>query len=168
MKQMINTLEEALILDLETLYAAEGKLKSKLGTVIGLIQSKRLRTLFVDYLGTCQNKRLMMDRIFSYLNREPKGCATAVMDELIEDIFKHISFANQLPVQDLLLANCLQRINNYKRSLYQSSMRYAEALDLETPVELLSTIIEWELETKESLSDISVACTNNCFTAVEA
>lgn len=162
MKKTINTLEDALIIDLETLYCAEQRLKSKLDKITRIIQSDRLRNVLEQYLDDCESKRLQMDRVFSYLNHEPKSCTTSVMDEMIEEIFKHITFANEGFVQDLLIINCLQRINNYKLSLYNASLRYAEELELDTPSDLLSAIISSERDTMRDLEELCIAQLNIC------
>lgn len=162
MKKTINTLEDALIIDLETLYCAEQKLKNKLDKITRIIQSDRLRNVLEQYLDDCESKRLQMDRVFSYLNHEPKSCTTSVMDEMIEEIFKHITFANEGFVQDLLIINCLQRINNYKLSLYNASLRYAEELELDTPSDLLSAIISSERDTMRDLEELCIAQLNIC------
>lgn len=162
MKKTINTLEDALIIDLENLYCAELRLKNKLKRVSKIIQSGRLRESFERYLDDCESKRLRIDRIFSYVNHEPKSCTTSVMDEMIEEIFRHITFANERSVQDLLIINCLQRINHYKLSLYESSLRYTEELELDTPSVLLTAIINSERETMKGLEGLCVAHLNIC------
>lgn len=160
MKKTINTLEDALIIDLENLYCAENKLESKLDKISQVIQSGALRDLLEQYRNEGESKRLKINRVFSYLNHEPKSCTTSVMDELIEEIFQHVTFANEGFVQDLLIINCLQRINNYKLSLYTSSLRYAEELELNTPSDLLTTIINSERETEKGLDELSTAQLN--------
>ena len=110
MKKTINTIEEALILDLESMYCAESHLANKLEKVLKVISSEPLRDLLASYLESSENRKLKIDRVFSYLNHEPKACATSVIHEMIEDIFKHISFASDPKVQDLLITKCLQRI----------------------------------------------------------
>ena len=162
MKKIINTLEEAVITDLECLYCVEFRLKEKLEIVVKVINTEKLRDLLETYLESSNSKRLKIDRVFSYLNHDPKSCTTSVIDEMIEDIFRHISFAGEPTVQDLLITNCLQRISNYKLSLYQSSLRYAEELELDTASELLSTIIDWEQETKRDLAEFSASQVRKC------
>lgn len=162
MRKTINTLEDALIIDLENLYCAEEKLKNKLEKISKIIQSDNLRNLLQRYLDDCENKRLKMDRVFSYLNHEPKSCTTSVMDGMIEEIFKHITFANEGFVQDLLIINCLQRINTYKLSLYNSSLRYAEELELDTPSDLLTTLINSEQEIEKGLGELCAVQLNIC------
>lgn len=160
MKKTINTLEDALIIDLENLYCAEQKLENKLNKIPKIIQSGRLRNVLEQYLEDCGAKRLQMERVFSYLNHEPKSCTTSVMDEMIAEIFKHILFANEGFVQDLLIINCLQRINTYKLSLYASSLRYAEELELDTPSDLLACIIDSEQEMEKSLEELRITQLN--------
>ncbi|MBL0740484.1 DUF892 family protein [Chryseolinea lacunae] len=156
MKNTINTLEDALVLELENLYCSERKLKGSLIKMLGIVQSEKLRNLLRRYAESCELKQSKIDRVFSYLNHEPISCHTNVIDELVEETFVRLKFAQTHHVQDLLLINCLQRISAYKACAYEASVRYAETLELDTATELLETILRWERRHEHELKELSL------------
>ena len=161
MKKSINTLEEALIQEMENLYCSEKKLASGLSKLATIIPSEKLHALLANYVDSANHKCLKIDRIFSYLNHEPRACSTNVVDEMINETRSRITFTQDCRFQDLLVIACLQRINNYMMCAFRSSLRYADELELDTPVELLETMIHWEVKMEEALSQIA----NNTFNA---
>lgn len=54
-----------------TLYHAEENLKEGLSKVTTIIQSVKLQDILKRYLESCDHKRSKIDRVFSYLSREP-------------------------------------------------------------------------------------------------
>lgn len=155
MKNSINTLEDALVLELENLYCSERKLSASLMKMFGIVQSEKLRSILRRYAESCESKQSKIDRVFSYLNHEPISCHTNVIDELVDETFVRLKFAQAHHVQDLLLINCLQRISAYKACAYEASVRYAETLELDTATELLETILHWERRHECELTELS-------------
>jgi ferritin-like metal-binding protein YciE len=154
MKYNINTLEEALVVELETLYQAEGKLKEGLSKMITIIHSAKLRDVLKRYLESCDPKRTKVDRVFSYLNREPRSCHTHVVDELVNELYNRIRFAQDPVVLDHVFVSELLRISQYKASAYEASLNYVETLGLETPAALLETIVHWEKNNERELLEL--------------
>lgn len=151
MKKSINTFEEALILEMENLYCSEQKLREGLTKLSRAIHSEKLHNMITAYSESSEDKRLQIDRIFSILCHEPKVCHTSVIDEIINEAYARLKFAQDPKFQDLLLITCLQRINAYKICAYQTSVRYAEALELDTPVALLEMIVSGEQKIRKEL-----------------
>ena len=154
MKQNTNTLEEALVLELEALYQAEAKLKDGLLKMTTIIPSAGLQDILKRYLESCDHKRTKVDRVFSYLNREPRSCHTHVVDELISELYDRLKFAQEPAVQNRVLVNELLRIGRYKACAYEASLRYAETLGLETAADLLQTIVHWEKNNERELQGL--------------
>ena len=152
----INTLEDALTMELENLYCAEMKLLDRFSKLDAIIHSDRLRYILRRYTESCNNKKLKLGRALSYLHHEPQACSISVIDELIEESFKRLRFAQDPKVQEQMLINCIERINSYKICVYEAAVRYAEELELEPVADLLVTILEWERKTKMELVNLSV------------
>jgi len=153
MKQNINTLEEALVLELEALYQAEEKLKEGLSKTT-ITHSAKLQEVLDRYLESCDHKRTKIDRVFSYLNREPRSCHTHVVDELISELYERLKFAQEPAVQNHVLISELLRINRYKACAYEASLRYAETLGLDTAADLLQVIVHWERNMERELLEL--------------
>ena len=152
----INTLEDALTMELENLYCGELKLLEGFTKIDSIIHSEKLRYILHRYIESCNSKRLKLSRALSYLHHEPHACSFNVIEELIEESFKRLHFAQEPDVQEQMLINCVERINSYKICVYEAALRYAEELNLETVADLLLTIIEWEKKTKRELVELSV------------
>jgi ferritin-like metal-binding protein YciE len=151
----INTLEDALALELETLYCSENKIKDHWHKIKNLLQSEKLRGTVFGYINSCDDKRLRIDRVLSYIHREPRYHHTNVIDELIQEALVRLKFAQDPQVQEQMLINCIERIVNYKICVYEATLRYAEELDLDVAADLLLTIIQWEKKMKKELIELS-------------
>ena len=152
----INTLEDALTMELENLYCAEMKLLDRFSKLDGIIHSDKLRYILRRYTESCNSKKLKLGRALSYLHHEPQACSISVIDELIEESFKRLRFAQEPQVQEQMLINCIERINSYKICVYEAAVRYAEELQLEPVADLLVPILDSERKTKGELVDLSV------------
>jgi len=151
MRKSINTLEDALAQELGVLYHAEARLKEGLSKMTMIVQSAKLQDILKRYLESCDYKMTKVDRVFSYLNREPQACHSNVVDELINELYDRLKFAQEPVVQNHVLASELLRINKYKACAYEASLRYAEVLGLDTAADLLQTIIHWEENNEREL-----------------
>jgi ferritin-like metal-binding protein YciE len=143
-------------MELENLYCAEMKLLDRFSKLDAIIHSDRLRYILRRYTESCHNKKLKLGRALSHLNHEPQACSISVIDELIEESFKRLRFAQDPKVQEQMLINCIERINSYKICVYEAAVRYAEELELEPIADLLVIILEWERKTKMELVNLSV------------
>lgn len=153
---MINTLEDALTMELESLYCAEMKLLDRFSKLDSIIHSDKLRYILRRYTESCNTKKLKLTRALSYLHHEPTACSMSVIDELIEESFKRLRFAQDPHVQEQMLINCIERINGYKICVYEAAVRYAEELALQPVADLLVTTLDSERKTKSELVDLSV------------
>ena len=152
----INTLEDALTMELENLYCGEEKLRDSFSKVLTIIHSNELREIVHWYTESCDDKRLKINRVFAYLNHEPHLSSAHVIDELIEESIQRLKFAQDPDVQEQILINCMERINSYKTCTYEAALRYAEELELDNAADQLLTIIQAERQTKRELVDLSV------------
>ena len=155
MKKTIDTMEEALIMELENLYCSEKKLAIGLAHLGALLHSEKVHPILTKYVNSADHKQLKIDRIFSCLYHEPKACHTNVIDELINETRSRIKFTQDCCFQDLLLVTCLQRLNNYMLCAYRASRHYAEVLELDTPVELLEMMIDWDEKAATELTQLA-------------
>jgi ferritin-like metal-binding protein YciE len=151
----INTLEDAFVFELESLYSSEKKLKDQWNNLETLVQSQNLRETLCRYIESCDDKMLKIERALSYVHREPKYCRASVVNELIHEFVDRLKFAQDPKVQEQMLINCMESIVNYKTCAYEASLRYAEELDLDVPADLLLTIIQCERKMKKELVELS-------------
>lgn len=161
MKKAITKLEDVLALDLQSLYASEVTLKKKIGGIISATDSQQLKEILKKYAESSDHKRLKLDRMFSYLMVEPSEVNTTIAKLLDESQHraKHIVSDK---IKQLVLISDFQQINHFKICCYKTAMMYALELELDTIVDLLHQIIEWESKTEKALSDLCVKEFNKC------
>lgn len=152
----INTLEDALTMELENLYFAEMKLLDSFSKLDCIIHSDKLRYILRRYSESSNSKRLKLSRALAYLHHEPHVYTINIIDQLVEESLNRLRFAQDPDVQEQMLINCIERINTYKICVYEAAVRYAEELHLEQVIELLVTMLELERKTKKELVDLSV------------
>ena len=154
MKTSINTLEDALTLELENLYYGEEKVRNGMTRMLKIARSEELQDALARYEESSHLKLMKLSRIFASLKHSPLACHTNVIDELINESFERLRFAQDHRVQELILINCMERISNYKTCAYESCLRYAEELELEATAHLLLAIVQWERRSKAELTDL--------------
>lgn len=152
----INTLEDALTMELENLYCSETRLLDSFTKLDCIIHSDKLRYIVRRYTESCNTKKLKLSRALSYLHHEPQACNISIIDQLVDESFNHLRFAQDPDVQEQMLINCIERINSYKICVYEAAVRYAEELELEQVADLLVTVVELERKTKRELVNLSV------------
>lgn len=159
---MDSSFESAIILDLEQLYHAEDKLETRFARILPIVLDSDCRDMIARYLVICDNNRVRVNRVLSYLNCEPKSTNGNVINELIDETFRRIRFAQERRAQTLLLIACFQRINEYKICIVKSCLMYAEHLGLEIPCNLLALTLADENEIRAQLSELCVNSFCNC------
>ena len=152
----INTLEDALTMELENLYCSELRLLRNFARLDSIIHTDELRHILRRYTEGSNNKKIKLTRALSFLLHEPQACSINVIDELVEESINRLRFAQDPDVQEQMLINCMERIVSYKICVYEAALRYAEELALETVSDLLATILEGERKAKRELIDLSV------------
>lgn len=152
----LNTLEDALTMELENLYCSEMRLLRNFAKLDSIVHSDELSHILRRYTESSNNKKQKLTRALSFLLHEPQACSINVIDELIEESFNRLRFAQDPDVQEQMLINCMERIVSYKICVYEAALRYAEELALESVADLLVTMLEWERKTKRELVDLSV------------
>jgi ferritin-like metal-binding protein YciE len=152
----INTLEDALTMELENLYCSELRLLRNFAKLDSIIHSDELHHILRRYTENSNNRKVKLTRALSFFGHEPQACSVNVIDELVEESFNRLRFAQDADVQEQMLINCMERIVSYKICVYEAALRYAEELALETVADLLATMLEWERKAKRELVDLSV------------
>jgi ferritin-like metal-binding protein YciE len=156
MKEKINSLNDALAFLLDGLYQTETKAASEFQACCGKIHSLRLQEVVSQYVGSAQDKLLKLDRVFSYLMKDPEHRANKVVDELLTETRLMVSLATSENLKDVLTIGCIQNINAYKIAGYKSAYLMAVELELDTATDLLQQVLAWEIETSRELAGLSI------------
>ena len=153
--RVIKTLRDALTWELQCLYNAEKQVKDKIDMIQSKITSKTLKATLKKYAESTGNKRVKIDRMFSYLSREPKPRINKVMEKLLREAQLQIGPRVSNNMKTLVLISAFQYTIQYKVSAYKTALYYALNLELDTVADLLKQIIEWEIKTDAALKDLT-------------
>lgn len=155
MKTNLKTLEDALVYQLQGLLYIERKVRDEFSDCSSRLTSDEVRSAIEKYMETTDDKLLKLNRVFNYLLREPVARKNRIARGMLKETHLLLDHTNHNQLRDLLIVSCVQAINAYKVTSYKTAYRFALALELETPAELLSEILRWELSTKEVLASLS-------------
>jgi ferritin-like metal-binding protein YciE len=156
MKTKINSLHDALTFLLQGLYFTETKLREEFPVCCSDITSTRIRNEIDNYTSNTDNKLLKLERVFNYLMKEPLTRTNEVVIGLMAESHQMLASTTSSHIKDFLSIGCIQNINAYKITNYRSAYMIAVELELDTPTDLLQQILEWEVETSQALTELSI------------
>lgn len=156
MKKNIKTLEDALAFLLDGLLSIEKRAGKEFTMCSAQITSSEVRSEIQRYIERGEEKILKLNRLFSYLMREPSTKRNEVIEQMLLETHHLLEYAVTADLKDTLMISCIQKINAYKLSSYRTAYRFAVALDLDTPSEILFEIIQWEVQTSELMAELSI------------
>jgi ferritin-like metal-binding protein YciE len=88
--------------------------------------------------------------------REPLTQTNDVIIELMREMHQMLDATNVFHLKDVISVGCVQNINAYKIANYRSAYIFAAELELDTATDLIQQILEWELETRKVLTELSI------------
>ncbi|MBL6446644.1 DUF892 family protein [Fulvivirga sp. 29W222] len=160
MNTAITNLTEALAYKLDELYNAEKKLKIAIQLCIEQANSPVLKKELEEYAESCSYKQLKLDRVYSYLMKEPGSSKDKVIDALINNLKQVLKATIHGEMKDVMLISCLKSINFYKMAGYETALVFSWELELDTASTLLEEVLGWEKQTHSNLSQIAVIDVN--------
>ena len=161
MKTKITSLNDALAFLLQGLYFTETKLKNEFPSFCSEITSRKIRSEIENYTGSADDKMLKLEKVFSYLMVEPLSRKNDVINGLMNEMHQIISSTASTHLRDILAIDCLQNVNAYKIAGYRSAYMFAVEMELGTATELLQQILEWEIDSSKSFSELEIEEFNN-------
>lgn len=154
MKTNIKNLHEALIYQVQQLYAAEEKLKRALPKMLSSITSETLSNILEEYRLRTEDRLLKLERVFHYVMFEPGHKRNSAVDEMLNEAKGFVKHMQQEELRDIMIIAALQNVINYKEGAYRNAHCLAAELEMDTPAELLNEINQWEKEADQKLYTI--------------
>ncbi|GAA0892898.1 hypothetical protein GCM10009122_25770 [Fulvivirga kasyanovii] len=160
MNTTIKNLTEAMAYKLDELYDIEKRLKSAIQQCVEQVSSPILKEEILKYAESCEDKCLKLDRVYSYLMKEPGKGKDKVIDALVNSAKRVSKVAISDEMKDIMLISCLKNINFYKMAGYETALMFSWELELDTASTLLEEVLGWEKQTHANLSKIAVLDVN--------
>lgn len=156
MKDKINSLNDALAFLLQGLYYTETRLKEEFPSCCERISSNNVTAALNAYILGADTKLLKLERVFNYLAKGRLNRKNGTINELLREMQLVTASTSVSHLRDMVSIGYIQNINAYKISCYRSAYMFAVELELNTPTDLLQEILESEVQTSRSLSQLTI------------
>jgi ferritin-like metal-binding protein YciE len=152
---IIDSIEKLLVEELKDLYSAESQITKALPKMAKAASSKELKGAFEHHLEETRGQIQRLDRIFTILEKSPKGKTCEGMKGLIEEGAETIEEATQGAVRDTAMISAAQRVEHYEMAGYGSVRTYAEVLGHSEIAKLLQETLDEEKVADKKLTQIA-------------
>ncbi len=160
-------LEDLYVHQLRDLYSAETQIIEALPKMKKKATNPQLQKAFDVHLEETKQQRARLEQIFERMNISPGGQTCKAVKGLINEAEEFINDAKKLfgsdsptSVLDAGLIAEAQRIEHYEISGYGTVATYAETLELHGDHQLLSTTLQEEKKTDQSLNELAKTMVN--------
>lgn len=151
----LNTLTEALHMELADLYDAEQQLVSKLPEVAQAVDNSSLRSAIEEHLEETRNQVARLEQVFEMIGRKPESDQCEAMQGLLQEVDEVIAASGDRQVKDAVLIGALQRVEHYEIAGYGTARAFAEQLDLDDVADLLQESLDEEGSTDRKLTTLA-------------
>lgn len=155
MGSKVGNLEDFYIDLLKDLYSAETQLEKALPKMSKAAQSSKLQRGFTDHLRQTQGQVKRLEKIFSELDRGPRGKKCVGMEGLIKEADEVMKEDMDAAVLDAALIAAAQKVEHYEIASYGTARTYANALGYQGAANLLQQTLNEESETNEKLTKLA-------------
>jgi ferritin-like metal-binding protein YciE len=151
----LNTLKEALEMELADLYDAEQQLVQWLPKLAQSASNPTLRSVMEDHVEETKNQITRLEKAFELMGRRPKAETCDAMKGLLREADAVVSTSGDKAVKDAVLIGALQRVEHYEIAAYGTARTFADRLELDDVSELLEETLDEESSADERLSELA-------------
>ncbi len=150
-----DSLDAALLYELNDLYSGERQLLSALPKMASAASSADLKAAFNNHLQETKKQVDRLEEIFSLLGTPPISETCEAMQGLIEEGEEIISASGDPRVKDALLIGAAQRVEHYEMAGYGTARSFAQSLGLSDVADLLQATLDEEGAANKALTAIA-------------
>lgn len=151
----LNTLTEALHIELADLYDAEQQLVNKLPMVVQAVDNASLRNAIEEHIKETRDHVARLEQIFKIIGRRPEPNQCDAMRGLLEEAEEVISASGNKQVKDAVIIGALQRVKHYEIAGYGTAQAFADQLDMEEVADLLQESLDEESSADHKLTSLA-------------
>jgi ferritin-like metal-binding protein YciE len=159
MKNLQN-MQDALAYQVQGLMNTEVRIRETFGDFNCHDLSMTLQEELNRYGQSAEDKITKLERIFNYLMVHEVSRRDDAANALLAEMKCTVEEPSNVPLRDILIIGCMQKITAYKTAAYQSASLLAAELELDTVAELLEQILKWEMKSSRTLSAIAIEAFN--------
>lgn len=151
----LNSLQDALLAEVQDLYSAEQQLVEALPKMAEKASNAKLKAGFEAHLKETQQQVERLEQVFAALGEKPKAETCKAMKGLIAEADHIMKEEAEPEVMDALLIAAAQKVEHYEIATYGTVCTWAELLELSEAKELLGKTLDEEESTDKKLTTIS-------------
>ena len=156
----IESMEDLFLEQIADLYDAEQRLVKALPKMAEASTSPELRQAFESHLGETKGHVQRLEKVFQYLQKDPKGQTCDAMKGLIKEGEQMVSDTDQSPLRDAGLIAAANRVEHYEIAAYGSVRSFATTLGMQEAVALLDATLNEEKKADEKLTKLAESKVN--------
>lgn len=156
----LQTLRDLYVHELKDLYSAEQQLIKALPKMAKAATNEELAAGFKEHLEQTREHAQRLERVLSALGQTTRGPKCQGMKGIVAEGAEMIEEEGDDEVKDAGLIAAAQRVEHYEMAGYGTARTYAELLDDNEGVKLLSQTFKEEKETDEKLTKLAKSAIN--------
>ena len=156
----LQTLRDLYVHELKDLYSAEQQLIKALPKMAKAATNEELAAGFKEHLEQTREHAQRLERVLSALGQTTRGPKCQGMEGIVAEGAEMIEEEGDDEVKDAGLIAAAQRVEHYEMAGYGTARTYAELLDDNEGVKLLSQTFKEEKETDEKLTKLAKSAIN--------
>jgi ferritin-like metal-binding protein YciE len=156
----INTLQDALVHELQDLHSAEVQLTKALPKMVKASSHEELSEAFEEHLQQTKGHVERLEKALKQLGASTRGEKCKAMEGLIEEGKGTIGLEAEKGVRDALIISLAQKVEHYEIAGYGTARTFAKLLGENKVASLLEDTFEEEREADEKLTKIAESVVN--------
>jgi ferritin-like metal-binding protein YciE len=152
----IATMDDLLLHGLQDIYYAENQIVKSLPKMIEKATNRDLSKGLKDHLAETEKQVGRLEQVFKLLEKEPKGVKCPAIDGLIaeaDDVAGEVADKNVL---DAAVVGAAQAVEHYEIARYGTLIAWADALERDDIIRLLTTNLNEEKAADRKLSTVAL------------
>ncbi len=163
----IKTLRDLFLHELRDLYSAEKQILKALPKMTKAATHEELKAAFEEHLTQTEEHVSRLEQVFESLGEKAKAEKCLAMEGLLAEGAQTMEEDMPDQLMDAALIGSAQRVEHYEMAGYGTVRTWAEILEEDDAVDLLTQTLDEEKETDEKLTEIAESLVNVDAEAVE-
>jgi ferritin-like metal-binding protein YciE len=134
---------------------AERQITKALPKMAKAAESDELRQAFEEHLRVTENQIERLETIFKSMDKPARGKHCPGMEGLLKEGSELIEKEELGPARDAAMIAAAQKVEHYEIAAYGTLATYAQMLEMEEAVGLLTETLEEEKQTDEELTGVA-------------
>ena len=152
----IQSMDDLLLHGLKDIYYAENQIVKSLPKLIDKATNRDLAKGLKDHLHETENQITRLDQVFQKLGEKPQGVKCPAIDGLIKEADEIAGEVADKEVLDAAIVGAAQSVEHYEIARYGTLIAWAESLERDDVIRLLTTNLNEEKAADKKLSTVAV------------